>query len=197
MPKTPIAIRTPHSHDVLFGRGAGTNSHPGNQRFLQWIWELSVKYHGVARRDKNNVCQKVIDLVHLQDPPGRFLQQTGNGQERKWNVVDETESLLLLSKVGQAFRDLKRDLRQNSNSRRISSPGLQAEECAGIGRPIQPSWHSYSRHQSAGGLRQPVLKRFNNRHPGAPYALSVAPEHPVGLRPYHRHVYNKHSSSSK
>ncbi|CAB9520933.1 expressed unknown protein [Seminavis robusta] len=221
MVKTPMAVYTPHPHDVLFGRGGVTNNHPGNQRFLQWVRERAAMYHGVAKMDKKHVCQEVIDLVHLQNPPGRFLQQTGNGQERAWQVVDETESLVLLAKAGQAFRDLsKREFRRDSSSNSsIPSPGLEAEEeeTAGTESRWEPSrWHSYSRQHSAGGnkdqpllvddddddddngsLREQALGRFSNTHPGAPNATSVAPGKQEVLTSHHHDVYNKHSSSAK
>lgn len=42
-------VKTPHVHDVLFGRGSITTYHPGNLRFRRIVWENKDKYLQMSR----------------------------------------------------------------------------------------------------------------------------------------------------
>ena len=43
-------IVTPHPHDVLCGRGGGSNNHPGNESFRELVNEVKVPYVKCAKR---------------------------------------------------------------------------------------------------------------------------------------------------
>merc|ERR1712183_1020127 len=45
-------VRDPHSNDVLYGRGGGTNHHPGNKRYRKLVEGRKVDYVNSKRLDK-------------------------------------------------------------------------------------------------------------------------------------------------
>jgi hypothetical protein len=69
-------IRTPHSHDVLFGNGGPVYYHAGNIQFRKWISEHKRSYRFASNHEKKRrIVREIIGLVQNQNPPGRFLQR--------------------------------------------------------------------------------------------------------------------------
>jgi hypothetical protein len=106
-PDEPI-IR-PGKHDVLLGRGGGTNSHVGNVYFRQLVQRFKVKYLVSPKAQKPNVAREVIQLWKGQQPPGRFLMRVDNetGQPTdepngKWIPVDDKKAR---EKASQCLRE--------------------------------------------------------------------------------------------
>jgi len=64
-----------HPHDVLCGRGGGTNNHNGNEKFRELVTQQKVLYLHSSKRDKPFVSRGIVRAVRAQNPPGRFLQK--------------------------------------------------------------------------------------------------------------------------
>jgi hypothetical protein len=100
-------IKEPHDHDVLYGRGGGTNHHPGNKRYRKMVEERKMDYVNSKRLDKPLVALDIIKQWREQDPPGRFLKiddRTG-----LWNDVGDKKAR---EKTSQALREKAPQLRK-------------------------------------------------------------------------------------
>lgn len=64
-----------HPHDVLCGRGGGTNNHSGNEQFRALVNSKKVEYLHSIKREKPRVSRGIVRAVRNQNPPGRFLQK--------------------------------------------------------------------------------------------------------------------------
>jgi len=106
--KDPVS--EPTDHDVLFGRGGMTNSHPGNRRFRDVIALHRPDYIRAIKMDKPNVARKIVKAIRMGDPPGRFLKK---GEDGRWyDVGDRTAA----EKTSQGLRE-----RSNAEKRQRSA----------------------------------------------------------------------------
>lgn len=106
-------IKDPHSNDVLYGRGGGTNHHPGNKRYRKLVEGRKVDYVNSKRLDKPLVALEIIKEWRSQKPPGRFLKiddQTGF-----WNDVGDKKAR---EKTSQALREKAPLLRKQQEEQR-------------------------------------------------------------------------------
>lgn len=92
-------IETPTPHDVLFGRGGMTNSHPGNKRFRDVIALHRPDYIKAIKNDKPNVARRIVRAVRTASPPGRFLKKNDDGF---WYDVGNR---IAAEKASQALRE--------------------------------------------------------------------------------------------
>ena len=93
-------IKDPHENDVMYGRGGGTNHHPGNKRYRKMVEDRKLEYVNSKRLDKPLVALEIIRLWRAQLPPGRFLkldEKTG-----LWNDVGDKKAR---EKTSQALRE--------------------------------------------------------------------------------------------
>lgn len=93
-------IKEPHENDVLYGRGGGTNHHPGNKRYRKMVEDRKLDYVNSKRLDKPLVALEIIREWRGQDPPGRFLkldEKTG-----LWQDVGDKRAR---EKTSQALRE--------------------------------------------------------------------------------------------
>jgi len=93
-------IKDPHDNDVMYGRGGGTNHHPGNKRYRKWVEDRKLEYVNSKRLDKPLVALEIIRKWRAQLPPGRFLkldEKTG-----LWNDVGDKKAR---EKTSQALRE--------------------------------------------------------------------------------------------
>ena len=93
-------ITEPGMNDCLFGRGGGTNHHPGNKRYRKLVEEKKDKYLSSKRLDKPLVAMEIINEWRNLDPPGRFLKQ--DEITKLWNDVGEKKAR---EKTSQALRE--------------------------------------------------------------------------------------------
>jgi hypothetical protein len=94
-------ITEPHNHDVLFGRGGGTNNHPGNKRYRQLVEERKSRYLAAPRNEKPLIALEIVQFLReQQSPPGRFLQL--NEMTQKWDDVGYKRAR---EKTSQALRE--------------------------------------------------------------------------------------------
>ncbi|KAL3945118.1 MAG: hypothetical protein SGBAC_000786 [Bacillariaceae sp.] len=94
------AIKDPHDNDVMYGRGGGTNHHPGNKQYRKMVEDRKLEYVNSKRLDKPLVALEIIRLWRGQVPPGRFLkldEKTG-----LWNDVGDKKAR---EKTSQALRE--------------------------------------------------------------------------------------------
>ena len=60
--------------DVLFGRGAPIDNHPGNQRYRLSVMAQKSAYVATTRKkDKRAIALNIMQELHNLQPPGRFL----------------------------------------------------------------------------------------------------------------------------
>jgi hypothetical protein len=90
----------PTVRDVTFGRGGGSNHHPGNKSYLDHIRSLQEEYRKMSRENKTKCSQGVVDWVHQRG--GRFLQRDDEGNNSScWY---EPSNAVARTKVSQALR---------------------------------------------------------------------------------------------
>ena len=86
-------IDKPGRHDVLLGRGGGTNNHSGNVKFREIVNQHKMKYISCSKAQKPKVAQEVVKIWMELDPPGRFLQRVESEEKEdsdpltKWQEV--------------------------------------------------------------------------------------------------------------
>jgi len=100
-------IKEPHDNDVMYGRGGGTNHHPGNKRYRKMVEERKVKYVNSKRLDKPLVALEIIREWRGQWPPGRFLKH--NYKTGLWDDVGDKKAR---EKTSQALREKAPQIRK-------------------------------------------------------------------------------------
>mmetsp|Transcript_1915 Transcript_1915/g.2827 ORF Transcript_1915/g.2827 Transcript_1915/m.2827 type:complete len:791 (-) Transcript_1915:2033-4405(-) len=99
-------VPRPGPHDVLYGRGGGTNHHSGNKKFRDLIDQYKPQYLKAKRLDKPGIAMMVVTRWRMLDPPGRFLKSVpGN----LWSDVGDAKAR---EKTSQALREKAAVLRQ-------------------------------------------------------------------------------------
>lgn len=74
-------ITSPGPHDILCGRGGGTNAHPGNIKFRKLVAAHKLKYLAASKSDKPGVAREVVKEWRNLNPPGRFLAKMEESPE--------------------------------------------------------------------------------------------------------------------
>jgi hypothetical protein len=93
-------IAEPHDHDVLCGRGGGSNNHRGNEAFRKLVGAVKVEYVACPKREKPIIAMRVVQAVRAQSPPGRFLQH--DKLSNTWKDVGDNRAR---EKTSQALRE--------------------------------------------------------------------------------------------
>ena len=93
-------IAEPGLNDCLFGRGGGTNHHPGNKLYRKIVEDRKEVYLTSKRLDKPLVAMDIINEWRALDPPGRFLKQ--NDKTKLWEDVGDKKAR---EKTSQALRE--------------------------------------------------------------------------------------------
>mmetsp|Transcript_6098 Transcript_6098/g.8932 ORF Transcript_6098/g.8932 Transcript_6098/m.8932 type:complete len:723 (+) Transcript_6098:215-2383(+) len=92
---SPAAI---NSHDVLCGRGGGTNSQIGNRRFRQLVQEFQPTYLLARRKEKPLLARTIVLIIRKRG--GRFLKKNDDSGEL-YEVGDSKAE----AKTSQALRE--------------------------------------------------------------------------------------------
>mmetsp|Transcript_34775 Transcript_34775/g.46139 ORF Transcript_34775/g.46139 Transcript_34775/m.46139 type:complete len:935 (-) Transcript_34775:537-3341(-) len=103
-------IKDYHANDVLYGRGGGTNHHPGNKRYRKLVDERKADYINSKRLDKPLVALGIIKMWREQDPPGRFLKH--DEKTGLWNDVGDKKAR---EKTSQALREKAPTMRKEND----------------------------------------------------------------------------------
>mmetsp|Transcript_26856 Transcript_26856/g.30691 ORF Transcript_26856/g.30691 Transcript_26856/m.30691 type:complete len:529 (-) Transcript_26856:48-1634(-) len=99
-PQQKSNIREPHANDVLCGRGGSSNRHVGNLNFRCLVAANKEMYVTLTKKQKMMVARKIVETIHMQDPPGRFLQK--DSHTGLWFDIGIPRSL---EKTSQALRE--------------------------------------------------------------------------------------------
>ena len=91
---------TPHEHDVLCGRGGGTQNHAGNVEYRALVAKNKKLYVILGKRDKNLLVDAIIKAVLSQNPPGRFLAKDTSNDT--WYDIGKDKAF---AKTAQALRE--------------------------------------------------------------------------------------------
>jgi len=108
---TEPLVSEPNTCDVIFGRGKGTQNHPGNTRLREFIDANLEAYEGAKLLEKTLIAERVVQQV--KSLSGRFLKQAGSG----WAEVKDESAR---EKISHAFRDRRRKLKQREQE--VGSP---------------------------------------------------------------------------
>lgn len=117
-------IKEPHEHDVLYGRGGGTNHHPGNKRYRKMVEDRKLDYVNSKRLDKPLVALAIIKEWRGQLPPGRFLkldEKTGLWLDVGDKKAREKTSQALREKAPEIRRKQEEDAMVKSGKVRVLS----------------------------------------------------------------------------
>lgn len=97
----PIDASAITDNDVLLGRGAFFDRHPGNIQFRKIAVENRKKYyHHSSKKIEKTFCgAKVVAIIRSLNPSGRFLSKINNGY---WEEVGDVKAR---KKAVQALRD--------------------------------------------------------------------------------------------
>jgi hypothetical protein len=110
-------IREPHDHDVLFGRGGGTNHHPGNKDYRKTVEDRKFDYVVSKRLEKPLVSLEIIRQRRALVPPGRFLKL--DEKSGLWNDVGDKKAR---EKTSQALREKAPELRKKYEDEGLIPP---------------------------------------------------------------------------
>merc|ERR1712232_171574 len=100
---------SPDHTDVLLGRGAGVNKHPGNKYFRDIVKQYQDDYL-VAKNnyEKYLTSMEILKSIRNLNPPGRFVLQ--DSSSRLWNDVGDDRAR---RKISQALRENATELRKS------------------------------------------------------------------------------------
>mmetsp|Transcript_7395 Transcript_7395/g.10586 ORF Transcript_7395/g.10586 Transcript_7395/m.10586 type:complete len:634 (-) Transcript_7395:232-2133(-) len=105
-------IPAPHAHDVLCGRGGGTNNHVGNNHWRALVAANKQLYITLPKRQKMLLSRSIVNAVRSQNPPGRFLQK--DSSTSTWFDVGDHKAT---EKTSQALREGAPTIRGNMDSK--------------------------------------------------------------------------------
>lgn len=106
-PKGVISAAGPH--DVLLGRGGGTNNHSGNKNFRELVNKHKRRYLACSKVDKPKVAREVVEIWRGLNPPGRFLQRL-NGPKADPQSFQEVTERKAREKASQCLRERTPDV---------------------------------------------------------------------------------------
>mmetsp|Transcript_20844 Transcript_20844/g.23299 ORF Transcript_20844/g.23299 Transcript_20844/m.23299 type:complete len:182 (-) Transcript_20844:334-879(-) len=103
--RTPISDT--HIHDVLCGRGALTNEHPGNEWFRRLVRSNRQLYRSCPKHTKLLVAKAIVQAVqrNQRNPPGRFLEKTKTEDGSLSNMWTPINYKNAVEKASQALRE--------------------------------------------------------------------------------------------
>ena len=93
-------IKKPGVHDVIMGRGGGTNHNPGNIKYRRIVEDMKSSYKSAARPDKPRIAMKVVTDWRALNPPGRFIQL-----DKKTGLYNDIGDAAVKEKTTQALRE--------------------------------------------------------------------------------------------
>lgn len=120
-------IRDPTHNDILYGRGGGTNHHPGNKRYRKWVEDRKVEYVNSKRLDKPVVALDIVKKWRSQSPPGRFLKM--DDKTGLWNDVGDKKAR---EKTSQALREKAPQIRRELEEAATGGGAYPAGEVSAV-----------------------------------------------------------------
>ena len=151
----------PGQHDVLCGRGASTNTHPGNVSFRALVAEHQPAYILAKKEEKEGIARSIISII--QGRGGKFVMKRQDSNNDVWVPVDEKKAVL---KTSQA-------LREGMNVRKTTSPaGSKAS-------PVAKSKKSKTNHPQPVVPRPPRIHTPTSMPTGSPATNETLTENDV------------------
>mmetsp|Transcript_18925 Transcript_18925/g.28554 ORF Transcript_18925/g.28554 Transcript_18925/m.28554 type:complete len:468 (+) Transcript_18925:178-1581(+) len=142
----------PTENDVLSGRGAWFNQHPGNKRFRKMLEENKDAYMTGTKKQKMDISKAIVEAIYSMDPPGRFLKKCpSTGQ---WNelsardAADRVAQAMAYAVRGKDKSKRRREERRRSLLRKSQGDGddLDVKPSQGAAQPIHPQQHATHNH---------------------------------------------------
>jgi len=104
-------------NDVLSGRGAWFNQHPGNKRFRGMLEEKKCLYEMGTKKQKMEISKAIVEAVYSKNPPGRFLKkcsETGQLKElSRRDAADKAAQAMAYIIKGESLKEKRRQRRFN------------------------------------------------------------------------------------
>ncbi len=189
-------ISAPHAHDVLCGRGGGTNNHIGNSHWRMLVAANKQLYITLPKRQKMLLSRSIVNAVRGQNPPGRFLQK--DSKTNKWFDVGDHRAQ---EKTSQALREGAPDIRkkvggktdvESTEKSTASSDDEQTASAASDAKPTSTA-QSPSAPSSVAPIGQdtqapscfplPVESQTNKHSTPPHYGTMPGGHHPMGMHP--------------
>ena len=156
-------IVEPGDHDVLYGRGGGTNRHPGNKRYRAIVEQQITRYTISPRDDKTPLAMDLVHQWRQQTPPGRFLEY--DAASAKWNDVGDSRAR---EKTLQIFRDKCFRTRKTQNRH-----SFDAGNVGGLGTGEEDHSHGLP------DWTNPFHRRFGSEPPRGRWVWSYEEPYPA------------------
>lgn len=102
-----VEVDKPGQHDVICGRGGGSNNHPGNVYWRILVKKSKPLYICSLKSHKMVVARSVVEMVRKRVPSGSFLEK--NLKTGKWEEIGERRAI---EKTSQALRESAPIIRQ-------------------------------------------------------------------------------------
>jgi len=80
----------PTQNDVLSGRGARCNRHPGNEYFRRIVEQQKTMYKTGTKKQKMIISKAIVEAIHSNQPPGRFLKKCADTGQ--WEELSERQA---------------------------------------------------------------------------------------------------------
>lgn len=166
-------IKDPHQNDVLYGRGGGTNHHPGNKRYRKLVDARKVDYVNSKRLDKPLVALEIIKTWRSQKPPGRFLKLEESTS--LWHDVGDKKAR---EKTSQALREKAPQLRKQQEEQKKERENISSGKCKGTSENKKSTRFDVpSQVKTNKNLKRVVLARDHSL--GRDY---ISPDEPVSVK---------------
>lgn len=175
-------ITEPGTHDVLLGRGGGTNNHSGNIKFRKLVNEHKMRYLACSKVEKPKVARQVVGLWRKMEPSGRFLARKddtkrGPGSVKSSdNVWFEVGDKKAREKASQCLRERTPDvlpyikhLREQQNA--ITEQGVSMVQMHMQQHQDQLVQGSHHPHHVNQNIHHP-MHSIQNPHPAAVFSNS-------------------------
>jgi hypothetical protein len=162
-PTNTDSITKPGTHDVLLGRGGGTNNHIGNVKFRKLVNEHKMRYLACSKVEKPKVARQVVALWRKLDPPGRFLTRAddtkrGPGSVKASdNVWFEVGDKKAREKASQCLRERTPDVMPYIKHLREQQNALTEQGVSMVQRQMQQ--HESSQQQQRLLQQQQVVQQ--------------------------------------
>ncbi|KAL3934799.1 MAG: hypothetical protein SGARI_003234, partial [Bacillariaceae sp.] len=105
LPPSTEGTREYHEHDVLSGRGGGTNVHPGNRDFRDLINKYRTIYLKAKKNDKPAISRAIVKSIRSKG--GRFLKK--NEKNAQYFEIGDAQAR---EKTSQALRQRAPEMRK-------------------------------------------------------------------------------------
>eukprot|EP00574_Skeletonema_japonicum_P004500 CAMPEP_0201718480 /NCGR_PEP_ID=MMETSP0593-20130828/3985_1 /ASSEMBLY_ACC=CAM_ASM_000672 /TAXON_ID=267983 /ORGANISM="Skeletonema japonicum, Strain CCMP2506" /LENGTH=471 /DNA_ID=CAMNT_0048208789 /DNA_START=148 /DNA_END=1563 /DNA_ORIENTATION=+ len=164
----------PTDNDVLSGRGASFNQHPGNEHFRKMIEDNKDAYMKGTKKQKMNQSNIIVEAIYSMDPPGRFLKKcidTGEWKElSKRDAADRVAQAIAYAIRGKAKSKQRREERRRSRSslqQKSQSDVVSVKSSPNVDLPTQSQNHVTNNNHSGGEVASSAAKGPDTRRGGA------------------------------